>query len=259
MTSPETSLRFPGERFVSQAAYDAFRAANQDLLDARYAFEQNAEQPLLSPHRGTCAPCLIPTLFQSEGVGPAWRDGQTCGCQDRLGHRSRAMLHLLDAEAGLDAWSRVMLLGPRSPLEARLAQGRVAPVRLARMSVRPGGHALDAPDGAFTHVLAWDYLQRVPPLDLLLREVARVLAPGGVFVFTLPFHYRAPGTISRLGHIPRRGGVLPAEFGCDIHDIGWDILDRCHQAGFLRARAHHYWSRELGYLGPANFLFTAQA
>jgi SAM-dependent methyltransferase len=167
------------------------------------------------------------------------------------------MLHLLESEAGLDAWSRILLLGPRSPIDARLARGRPSPVRQARLSARPDGLALDSPDRAFTHVIAWDYLQRVPPLGLLLQEVGRVLAPGGVFVFTLPFHYHAVSTITRLGHVPRRAGMLPAEFGGDVHDVGWDILDRLHQVGFARARAHHYWSRELGYLGPNNFLFSA--
>lgn len=259
MTRSGGSLRFPGERFVSQAAFDAFRQVDQDLLDSRYAYEQDATQPELSPHLGTCGPCLAPTRFETAGHPPAWRDGQVCACPDRLGHRARALLHLLESEAGLDAWSRIMLLGAHCPIDARLAIGRPAPERHARLSALPHGLALEARDRGFTHVLAWDYLQRVPLLDLLLREVRRVLAPGGVFVFTLPFHYRAGVTVSRLDQIPRRSGILPAEFGGDVHDIGWDILDRLHQAGFARARAHHYWSRELGYLGAFNFLFTAEA
>ena len=254
-----TSLRFDGECFMSKAAFDAFREANQDLLDARYAYEQQPSQPSLSPHRGTCAPCLAPTQFRTEGAPPDWRDGQLCACPDELGHRARALLHLLESGHGLDAWSRTMLLGPRSPIDSRLAAGRPAPIRIARLAARQGGLALDAQDGEFTHAIAWDYLQRVPPLDLLLGEIRRVLAPGGVFVFTLPFHYLAVGTVSRLGHVPRRAGMPPAEFGGDIHDIGWDILDRLRWAGFARARAHHYWSRELGYLGAFNFLFTAEA
>jgi hypothetical protein len=259
MSHPGTSLRFDGERFVSKAAFDAFREACQDILDSRYAYEQEPGQSSLSPHRGTCAPCLMPTQFQTEGDPAGWRDGQLCGCPDGLGHRARAMLHLLESGYGLDAWSRTMLLGPRSPIDTRLAAGRPAPVRHARLSARPGGLSMDARDGEFTHVMAWDYLQRVPPLDLLLGEIHRVLAPGGVFAFTLPFHYLAATTVSRLGHVPRRAGMLPAEFGGDIHDIGWDVLERLRRAGFARARAHHYWSRELGYLGPFNFLFAAEA
>jgi hypothetical protein len=268
------SLRFPGERFVSQAEFDVFRTANQDLLDARYAYEQSPAEQALTIRPGTCGPCLAPTEFETRdqhefgcfiqthhALGPSanWRDGQVCRCPDRLNHRARAMLHLMEHATGLDPWSRIMLLGSKSPLDARLARGRPAPVRQSRLSYRPHGLALEARDRVFTHVVSWDLLQRVPPLDLMLREVKRVLAASGVFVFTIPFHYRAASTISRLAEIPRRDGMLPAEYGTDIHDIGWDILDRLRDAGFTRARAHHYWSDELGYLGAFNMLFTAEA
>jgi hypothetical protein len=259
MTGMVASLRFPGERFVSQAEFDEYRAANQDQLDARYAYEQEqaGQERRLRP--GTCGPCLAPTSFETHGESPDWRDGQVCRCPDRLSHRARAMLHLMEHGTGLDAWSRILLLGSRSPLDARLAQGRPAPTRLTRLSYRPHGLALEAKDRVFTHAVAWDTLQRVPPLDIMLREVKRVLAPSGTFVFTIPFHYRAATTQSRLAEIPRHNGMLPAEYGSDIHDIGWDILARLREAGFARARAHHYWSDELGYLGPFNMLFTAEA
>eukprot|EP01037_Dinobryon_pediforme_P002620 gene2620-2660_t len=248
-----------GECFVSQAEFDAYRTANQDQLDARYAYEQSPAEQALTTRPGTCGPCLAPTEFETLGTPPNWRDGQVCCCPDRLGHRSRAMLHLMEHATGLDPWSRILLLGSKSPLDARLARGRPAPERLSRLSYRPHGLALEARDRVFTHVVSWDLLQRVPPLDMMLREVKRVLVPSGVFVFTIPFHYRAATTISRLADIPRRDGLLPAEYGADIHDIGWDILERLRKAGFARARAHHYWSDELGYLGAVNMLFIAEA
>lgn len=264
MSQPTAHVSLPGESFVSQAEFDAFRHRTQHELDARYAYEQALTPQDLTCRPGTCGPCLAPTSFHTDTTPPNLRDGQVCGCPDSLGHRARAMLHLLQSHTGLDPWSRMMLLGPRSPLDRRLAPERTlaltAPVRHARMVVDNAfAHRLDAPDQSLSHVISWDYLQRVPPIETLLRETRRVLAPGGVFAFTLPFHYRAATTVSRLAHLPRRHGLLPAEFGGDVHDIGWDILDHLRHAGFARARAHHTWSDELGYLGAFNLLFTAEA
>ena len=146
--------------------------------------------------------------------------------------------------------------GARNRL-ARLARGRGVPVRLPRLVQDDGGYRLEAPDGGFTLAVCWDYLQHVPPLQAALSEIRRTLAPGGRFVFSLPFHYRASHTVSHLGHIPRRGGRLPAEFRGEIHDIGWDILAMLTDAGFSDSRAHHYWSDELGYLGAFNLVFSA--
>ncbi len=264
MSRLSVHLSLPGESFVSQAEFDAFRSRTQDDLDARYAYERALTAEELACRPGTCGACLAPTSFHTAAMPLDWRDGQVCGCPDRLGQRARALLHLLQSDTGLDVWSRIMLLGPRSPLDRRLAPERTlalaAPVRHARLVVDDAfAHRLDAADQAFSHVISWDYLQRVPPIEALLRETRRVLSPGGVFAFTLPFHYRAGATVSRLSHLPRRHGLLPAEFGGDVHDIGWDILNHLRHAGFVRARAHHTWSDELGYLGAFNLLFTAEA
>lgn len=264
MTPLSPHLGLPGESFISQVEFDAFRKRTQDELDARYCYENALAFENLANRPGTCGPCRAPTSFHTEAMPPDWRDGQVCACPDRLGQRARALLHLLQSDTGLDVWSRIMLLGPRSPLDRRLAPERTlalaAPVRHPRLVTDDaGGYRLDAGDRTFSHVISWDYLQRVPPIETLLRETRRVLSPGGVFAFTLPFHYRAPATVSRLDQLPRRVGRLPAEFGADVHDIGWDILDQLRDVGFARARAHHTWSDELGYLGAFNLLFTAEA
>lgn len=258
-------VRFPCESFLSQGEFDLYCKEQQPALDARFAYEQSLAAAASPLREGTCAPCLRPAQFQAGGrSAPNWRDEQECDCADRLSNRARAMLHWLESVAGLGAWSRLLLFGPPSPLDQRFAQGRPAPKRLPRLllvkdPLCPGRYRLDAPDAAFTHAVSWDYLHRIPPLPAALAEVRRTLAPGGQFVFTIPFHYRAARTLSRLGHVPRRGGQLPAEFRGEIHDIGWDILDILAEAGFADARALTYWSEELGYLGPFNMLFAASA
>ncbi len=255
-------VRFPGVAFDGQAAFDAFCSESQALLDARFVYEQALAVCDGSVVReGSCASCVRVAHFLTQAGD--WRDGQVCNCADRLGHRARAMLHFLQTCAGLDEQSALAFIGPPGPLEHRLAGQVSPPVILPRLllSVEAGGDAvyrLDAPDGAFGIAICWDYLQRIPPLEEALLEIRRVLVSGGWFVFSLPFHYLAAETISRLGHVPRRAGRLPAEFRGEINEIGWDILDKLRAAGFSQAQVHHYWSDELGYLGAFNLLLSAR-
>lgn len=253
-------VAFPSVSFLSQAEFELFCREQQAVLDARFVYEQGlAGDPQGVMRRdGTCAPCLRAVRFSraATDTDPNWREGQVCDCPHRLGNQSRAMLHYLEAAGALAPWSRVLLFGPSCPIQDMLAIGRTAPVHLPRLL--PGDSLrLDAPDHAFTLAVCWDYLHRVPALGDALCELQRTLAPGGRLAFTIPFHYRAALTISRLGHVPRRAGRLPAEFAGEIHEIGWDILTMLTEAGFRRAEVQSYWSRELGYLGPFNLLFSA--
>lgn len=48
------------------------------------------------------------------------------------------------------------------------------------------GDAIPKPDGAFRTVFSNSVLEHIPDLDAVLREVHRVLAPGGSFYVTVP-------------------------------------------------------------------------
>lgn len=114
-------------------------------------------------------------------------------------------------------------------------------------------------DGAFHLAVCSDYLHRVPPLEAALAELRRVLVPGGRCVLTMPFRDRAAHTVTRLEGLPLVAGRLPTEAGGDVHELGWDMLERLRQAGFTDARAHFFWSDELGYLGAGNMIVCAAA
>jgi SAM-dependent methyltransferase len=53
------------------------------------------------------------------------------------------------------------------------------------------GGALPFPDGAFATVLSNSVVEHIPDIDGTLREVHRVLEPGGIFVFTTPSQHFA--------------------------------------------------------------------
>jgi TrmH RNA methyltransferase len=106
--------------------------------------------------------------------------------------------------------------------------------------------ALSFGDGAFDAVVSLDVLEHVPDHRRALAEFRRVLRPGGVLVFTVPFYDEQAGStvLARVG----ADGVehlLPPEYHGDpvssgalcFHHFGWDLLEAMRAAGFSTAEA----------------------
>src|SRR5512133_2931896 len=93
------------------------------------------------------------------------------GCGDG-DFASVAFDHPLDV--GLDPW-----WGPL--LEARTRNAY-------RMLVRSDGAKIPFPDGYFASAVSNSVLEHIPHVDEVLDEVARVVRPGGRFVFCVPNH-----------------------------------------------------------------------
>lgn len=119
--------------------------------------------------------------------------------------------------------------------------------------------ALTLASDSFDIVSTNEVLEHVPSIDKALREMHRVLRPGGWHVGTVPFNFfgetslrRAmledDGTITYLlepeyhGDPMNDGGVLVFEIP------GWDILDRARAAGFSDAFMQYVVSLEHGVL-----------
>ncbi len=267
----ETRLypRFPATSFISQPEFGEYCRLAQARLDTRYLHETSLtthEDTVTQP--GTCGPCLRRAVFTTDTRNwerlpdgrrvPAWSDAQACDCEDHLTGRFRALVHFALAEAGLRPWTRLLLFGPASPADRRLAAQAGAVTRIEQLAPGPTATSvrLPAEDGAFHLAIACDVLHRVPPLRAALAEFRRVLAPGGSLVVAVPFRYRAARTLSR-GDLPLVRGRPPVEFRDPVHEIGWDVLDWLREAGFRHAAAHGFWSNELGYLGSFNMILHA--
>jgi hypothetical protein len=238
---------FPAMRFTSQAEFREYLADSQSLLDARYAYEQSlATSEASIVQSGTCAPCLRSARFTSrtaEGTRlpdgryvPNWREAMQCDCRDQLNNRHRAVLHFVQA-AGIQPWTRLLLAGPPSAVDLPLSG-------MVRVAMRLPETGLMPQTEAFHLAVSHDHLQHAAAPQAVLAAIRGQLLEGGRFIFTAPFHHEAAASQPSTG--PGTANVF-----------GWDLLDMLRQAGFRDAAAYLYWSEELGYLGPMNFIFRA--
>jgi hypothetical protein len=225
---------FPAVRFVSEVEFRDYLADNQGLLDARDTYERSlaTAEPVLRP--GTCAPCLRAAQFTcpaAEGTRlPVWRDSLHCDCQDRLSNQRRALLHFVQA-AGVLPWTRLLLIGPPSTLDLRFSSMVQTAIRLPVTGSMPEGEG-------FHLAVSNNHLARIAAPHAALAAIHGQLLEGGRFIFTTPFDH----------------GAAPPEIP---HPFGWGLLSMLRDAGFRDAAAYLYWSEELGYLGPMNFIFRA--
>jgi len=141
------------------------------------------------------------------------------------------------AEGGLQAWSRLLVMGPPAPVHRRL---RALAAEHAWLSEVPA-----EPDGQHHLLIADDCLQRVPDLARAAAVLRAMTTPGGCLLASLPFRHRAAHSHRRPDSM---GGTL---------EIGWDLLALLRDAGFGDAVALLYWSNQLGYLGGQNFIVKA--
>ena len=133
------------------------------------------------------------------GVPSARRAALDFGCG--LGRLTRPLGDRFDRVVGVD-------ISPRMVARAR----ELTPAPAYEFVVNSGADLAGFDEGAFDLVLSSIVLQHVPRrewIEAYLREFARVLAPGGAIVFTLPSHiplvFRAQWR-RRLYHALRRAG-----------------------------------------------------
>lgn len=104
--------------------------------------------------------------------------------------------------------------------------------------------ALDFADASLDALASFDVLEHVPDFIAAIRQIARVLKPGGACVATFPFidqpttlvraRLSAEGEIEHLEPPEYHGDPISGGVLCYCH-FGWDILDHFRQAGFSRA------------------------
>lgn len=111
---------------------------------------------------------------------------------------------------------------------------------------------LTYPSDSFDLLISNDVFEHVPDLQASLREARRVLKPGGVLIFSIPFdlskeesRVRAVlrnGALEHLEEPEYHGNPLSEKGSLVFTDCGWDVIDRCREAGFTDASMFYYYS-----------------
>ena len=234
------------------------------------------QQPTLA---GFCTCCAAMSRFRVSvgatfGDRPNLREGLVCeACQ--LSNRNRLVHLAVAAEVVGRTNPRLALLEQDSPLAAALAR---LPLDLTCSEYVDEGctsGTLHDVDGRLTRhesitdlsfgsssldlIVHCDVLEHVPDHRGALRECARVLAPGGAMILSVPFfmHRHEAGVLARrtsdgsIEHLtaapeyhgdPRRPeGVLT------YHHFGWGLLDDLTAEGFCSARIGVLFDLFLGF------------
>jgi SAM-dependent methyltransferase len=121
----------------------------------------------------------------------------------------------------------------------------------------------------FEAVLSFECLEHMPDFISGMKEVARVLKPGGRFMWSVPFRPDLESNLERaslnaIGEIihhepPEYHGDPISSEGCLCYNhFGWEVLEQVKNAGFTNSYAVPYWSKYFAYLGMEQFLFVAE-
>jgi SAM-dependent methyltransferase len=211
---------------------------------------------------------LWPELISEWQLPSQWaewfneREGQSCpacGSNLRSIQLAKAILQAIQKLCGATAQSLKGAFAQEKVHELRIAEinsaGALHPF-LAQIpnlayseycSTSPGIPSEDLmklsyADCTFDLVITSETLEHVPDVDVALKEIHRILKPGGMHVFTTPIVWDRPtkvrasiknGTI--LHHHPPSYHGGPCGKQTDFlvfNEFGADILERCDRCGF---------------------------
>lgn len=259
-------------------------------LHNEYARRASLEASLLRGRRvftlrGHCHACgsrrhfVVDFKHSAAGAAaPNWRERLICW-RCRLNNRNRAALQIFEEIVRPGIHDAIYVTEQCTPLYRWLARhyprvtgSEYLADKIAAGTVDGAGirnesiTKLSFADACFDHILSFDVLEHVPDYQVALAECLRCLKPGGSFLFSAPFRRDLAEHLERVrmhddGSIEH---ILPAEYHGDpmnaagclcFRHFGWNLLDDMRGAGFARATACIYWSKELGYLGVEQIIF----
>ena len=286
VAAPELKI----QRFRSKADFDLFCVEQAKDLHEQFITDCalfKEQKPFTVD--AFCYVCNRPTSFPVDfrlsqevygKVVPAWRNLVFCP-RCNLSNHIRAAVQLVETEGKLQQGQSLYLTEAISPL-FRAMRKRHHPtegseflgsrVKLGKKDSRGVRNEdltkLTYADNSFAAVMSFEVLEHVPDFKAALRELARVLSPGGHLVMTAPFNpaiqehlvrarIKPDGSIEHLMEPEYHIDPLDPQGCLCYYHFGWQLLGDFKEAGFNDAYVVRYYSRELGYLGIDPLMFIA--
>ena len=200
-----------------------------------------------------------------------------CGCG--MPTLDRSVIHfLLEGVSGRQA--KIYHVGQYSLLARWIAEN-CQDVTLSQFEEgrRPGEIAngvryetlteLSFDDNTFDALACTEILEHIPDYKLAMREMARVLAPGGLALLTFPWlggdHYehrvraemQPDGTIVHFLPPEYHGDPAKKEGILSFRAFGWKVLDELREAGFASVSANFLFGPLHGYMSVLNPVLVA--
>lgn len=285
--------------FDSIQAYQRWLSSVGEVLRVRSGLESatlDAWHAMGSPDGyllpGLCPVCEVPSTFAidrsfggsfqaSVGHVPNWRERlvcNKCGLNARV-RASVALIHEMieNRESGIWLSEQVTPLFARLSAEyPRLIGSEYLGADFASGTVNESGvRHEDSCNSSFGESsldgsISFDVLEHIPDYAAALRETARILRPGGKFIWTAPFdigryetqvraRVNSDGSIVHLAEPDYHGDPVNPDQGILCYQyFGWGVLDEMRTAGFADAWVYQTWSMTHGLLGPAQSIFVAR-
>jgi len=210
-------------------------------------------------------------MFRSESPVANWRDGlycERCGMSNRVRSmcwftdaamrgRRRPMIYATERNTAFYEW----LAGRYgdSTVGSEFLGEDVAPGTVANGVRHENVEELSFSDAVFDVIVSMDVLEHVNEPRRAIRELRRVLKPGGAFLFSVPFVNDASRNIRRaelrsgqlVHHEPPmyHGYPPPGQGWLVFWDYGWEFVDDLRGV-FDSVELVLYQSCQYGNLGP---------
>jgi SAM-dependent methyltransferase len=181
----------------------------------------------------TCPICGYRGTFISVGHPGRW-DARCLNCGSRERHR---LLHLWITEGGGDklAGKRILHFAPEKAFMRRMRGNplyQTADLLQAGVTHQVDIAATKLPAAAYDVVLANHVLEHIPDDRAAMRELFRLLKPGGLALLTVPINATRPTTYENPAIASPAGRWAHFSAHDHLRYYGLDFADRLAEAGF---------------------------